>query len=148
MGLFKTNHHHHHTNNVPYTKNVKVTVNEHRAVTDKSVELLNEFQKKARENLIYSIDIDQNNLKAVVLYYKDDIMNHRVHFHVKFELNGVVTLVSDYVDKFDWEKELSKNSYDGFNNEIIFKVVHKKLSEMIALSLMQQSPDFINSIKQ
>ena len=51
MGLFSTTHHHTKTVNVPYEKSV--TINEYKAPTDKSVELLNEFEKKAHENIIY-----------------------------------------------------------------------------------------------
>jgi len=112
---------------VPYEKSV--TVNEHRAPTDKSVELL----------------IEQNHLKAIAIYYQDDIVMNRMHFHVKFELNGFETLISDFVDGFEWRNELSK-LYFGFGNEEIFKLVHKKLSEMIALDLMKQSPDFMGAL--
>ena len=132
------------TEYVPYEKSVTIT--EKRAVTDKSVELLNEFQKKAKENLIYSTQIERNHLRAVVMYYRDDLMENRVHFHIKFNLNGTDTLITDYVDRFDWRDELSK-TYCGFGNREIFILVHKKLSDMIALELMRQSPDFINDIQ-
>lgn len=144
MGLLSTTHRHHtKTVSVPYEKSV--TVNEHRAPTDKSVELLNEFEKKAHENIIYKTKIEQNHLKAIAIYYQDDIVSNRMHFHVKFELNGFETLISDFVDGFEWRTELSK-LYFGFGNEAIFKLVHKKLSEMIALDLMKQSPDFMGAL--
>lgn len=145
MGFFtKTIHHHTKTVSVPYEKSV--TVNEHRAPTDKSVELLNEFEKKAYNNIIYKAKIEQNHLKAIAIYYRDDIINNRIHFQVKFELNGNEIIISDYIDNFEWKKELSK-LYSGFGNKAIYKLVHKKLSEMIATELMNQSPDFIKSLK-
>jgi len=128
---------------VPYCKEVKIT--EKRATTDESVKLLNEFEKKAHENIIYKTKIEQNHLRAIAIYYQNDIVSNRIHFHVKFELNGLENYIFDYVDGFEWKNELSKLYY-GFGNEAIFKLVHKKLSEMIATDLMKQSPDFMRAL--
>lgn len=141
MGLLSTTHHRKEI--VPYEKSV--TVNEHRAPTDKSVELLNVFEEKARETIIYKAKIEQNHLKAIAVYYQDDIVSNRIHFHVKFELNGFETLISDFVDGFEWKSELSE-LYFGFGHLTIFKKVHKKLSEMITLNLMEKSPDFVGGL--
>ncbi len=99
MGLFSTTHNHTNTVNVPYEKNV--TVHEHKAPTDKSVELLNELEEKARKNIVYKTKIEQNYLKAIAIYYTDDLITNRIHFYIKFKLNGVKILISDYIDDFE-----------------------------------------------
>lgn len=146
MGLFSTTHNYHtQTVSVPYEKSV--TVNEHRAPTDKSVELLNEFEEKAKKNIIYKTKIDKNHLKAIAIYFRDEIVTNRIHFYVKFELNGVEHLIKDYIDGFEWNQEMYK-SYFGFGIEAIFIMVHRKLSDMIAKELMKQLPKDIESFNK
>lgn len=144
MALFSTTHHHHtKTVSVPYEKNV--TVNEHKAPTDKSVELLNEMQEKAQRNVIATIKIEENFLKAVAIYYRDEMIMDRMTYHIRFELNGKKYTIEDYIDKFEWRQEMSK-SYMGLGHETIFRALHKKFSEMVANELMKQSPDFLRSV--
>lgn len=144
MGLFSTTHHHHtKTVSVPYEKNV--TVHEHKAPTDKSVELLNEMQEKAQRNIIATIKIEENFLKAVVIYYRDEMVMDRMTYHIRFELNGKEYMIEDHIDNFEWRQEMSK-SYMGLGNEVIFRALHKKFSEMVANELMKQSPDFLRSL--
>ncbi len=144
MGLFSTTHHHHtKTVSVPYEKNV--TVNEHKAPTDKSVELLNEMQEKAQRNVIATIKIEENFLKAVAIYYRDEMIMDRMTYHIRFELNGKEYTIEDYIDKFEWRQEMSK-SYMGLGHETIFRALHKKFSEMVANELMKQSPEFLRSV--
>ena len=144
MGLFSTTHHHHtKTVSVPYEKNV--TVHEHKAPTDKSVELLNEMQEKAQRNIIATIKIEENFLKAVVIYYRDEMVMDRMTYHIRFELNGKEYMIEDHIDNFEWRQEMSK-SYMGLGNEVIFRALHKKFSEMVANELMKQSPGFLRSL--
>lgn len=84
-------------------------------------------------------------MRAIAIYYRDNVVENRINFDVKFELNGNVVLISDYVDGFEWKEELSKE-YWGFGHEAIFTIVHKKLSEMIATELMAQLPESINTL--
>lgn len=145
MGFFSTNNHYHtKTVNVPYEKSV--TVNEYKASTDKSIKLLNEMQEKAKENIIHTIKIEENYLKAVAIYYRDLLIIDRMEFYLKFELNGLEFCIKDHIDKREWRKAVL-TGYTGLGNEYIFRVLHKKFSEMIAEELMKQSPDFLSSIK-
>jgi hypothetical protein len=144
MGLFSTTHHRHtETKVVPYEKSV--TIN--RAPTDKSIELLNEFTEKAKDNIIHSAVIEQNHLKAVAVYYRDDVLDNRVIINVKFILNGKDYLIGEVVDGLEWRSEM-RELYFGFGSEAIFKLVHKRLAENITLELMKQSPDFIETLKK
>ena len=151
MSLFRTHYKHRRKEDKPSLnqgkRNMTVTVNENRAPTDKSIGLLNEFTEKATSNLIYSRKVEQNNLKVIALYFRDDIISDRVHFKIKFKLNEREVVIEDFVDNFEWKQELAEN-YCGFGNRHIFITVYKKLSEMIAAELMNQSPEFIKEFNK
>lgn len=144
MGLLSTTHiHRGRTEYVPYCREVKIT--ENKAPTDESVRLLNEFEEKAKKNIIATIQIDENLLKAVVIYYRDEVVSNRMSYHIKFSLNGQETIIIGYVDNFEWREELSKTWF-GLGNEAIFRILHKKFAEMVAEELMKQSPDFLQQV--
>jgi hypothetical protein len=144
MGLFSTTHiHQSRTEHVPYCKEVNIT--EKKAPTDESVRLLNNMQDKAQRNIIATIKIEENFLKAVAIYYRDEMISDRMTYHIRFELNGKEYMIEDYIDKFEWRQEMSK-SYMGLGNEVIFRALHKKFSEMVANELMKQSPDFLRGV--
>jgi hypothetical protein len=144
MGIFSTTHHYHtKTVSAPYEKSV--TVHEHKAPTDKSVEVLNEMQEKARSNIIAAIKIEENFLKAVAIYYRDEMIVDRMTYHIRFELNGKEYTIEDHVDKFEWIEEISK-SYIGLGHEVVFRALLKRFSEAVANELMRQSPDFLRNL--
>ncbi len=93
------------TQYVPYEKSVTVT--EKRATTDESVKLLNEFQEKAKQNLVDQIKIEDNTLNGVVLFFKQDIVHDKVQWFGKFSLNGK-------------EHKLQGELPFGFNEKISF----------------------------
>jgi hypothetical protein len=85
--MFNTTHiHQSHDRLVPYEKTVTIT--EKRAPTDHSIELLNEFQEKAKQNIIDTIVIDNNVMKAVALFFTTDILMDGRRYFLKFILNG------------------------------------------------------------
>jgi hypothetical protein len=132
MGLFSTHHHHTETKTVPYEKTV--TVNEHRAPTDKSVQLLNEFTEKARQNIIDTIHIKNNVIDCYVIYYQDDIVTDSLKYYIRFKLNGVEHKMNGNIDK----AELHESSYAyQFRNQGILILVYKKYAELIAEELIK-----------
>ena len=143
MGLFSTTHiHQSRTEHVPYCKEVNIT--EKKAPTDESVRLLNEMQDKAQRNIIATIKIEENFLKAVAIYYRDEMVMDRITYHIRFKLNGKEYTIEDYID-IEYRQEISK-LYMGLGHETIFRALHKKFSEMVANELMKQSPDFLRSL--
>lgn len=122
-----------------------VDVNVKRAPTDESISLLNEFTKKAKDNIIHTVHIQENYLKAIAIYYKDEILSNRTHFHLKFNLNGKEYLIEDSVDNWEW-RNIELKKWNGLGNEVIFKALHKKFSEIIAEELMKNCPDFIDEV--
>jgi hypothetical protein len=137
MGLFSTTHNHYTTKGGGASK---VTIHEHKAPTDKSVELLSEMQEKAKDKIIATIPIEENFLKAVVIYYEDEFLMDRVHYHIKFVLNGKEYIIKDYIDKFQFFKENSQ-SFLGLNNEAVFKALYKKFVEVLAIGIINNNPE-------
>lgn len=144
MGLFSTTHiHKSETEYVPYEKEVYIT--EKKAPTDESVRLLNEMQEKAQGNIIATIKIDENHLKAIVIYFRDNYIEDRMVYNIRFELNGKEFRVEGYIDKFEWRQETQK-AYYGLGSEQVFGILHKKFSETITEYLMMQSPELLKQI--
>jgi hypothetical protein len=78
------------------TVNSNVRVTEEKAPTDESIKLLNEFQEKARENLVDSIHVKNNVFEAVALFFQNKFPKDGFTMMIKFELNGI-----EYKEKFD-----------------------------------------------
>lgn len=62
-------------------------VHKHRAPTDKSVELLKEFEKAAKDKIEKSVNISSNDFSCVVHQVKD-FLSGETTFKAIFELNG------------------------------------------------------------
>jgi hypothetical protein len=130
------------TGHVPY-----VNIHEHLAPTDESVKILNDFEEKARKNIIHKVKVETNTIIAMGIYFRDEMVDNRVHFDIKFSLNGKEVLIQDYVDEFEWREEMLE-MYMGFGSQVIYKLVMKKMAEMIAQELLNQSPDFVRALSE
>jgi hypothetical protein len=140
MALFsKTNNHFHRTESetvlVPYEK----TVHEHRAPTDKSVQLLNEMQEKATQNIIETIRLEGNGLSAVALCFENNSIVDIVTYHIRFELNGKKHLIKGDIEK----RELSEAR--RLKEEAI-NIFFKKFSEAICKEILMQSTDVLKEV--
>ncbi len=137
------------TEYVPYEKNV--TINEHKAPTDKSIELLNEFKDKATKDIICSIKIDENYIKGSFIAFQQSFPNDSVRFYLRFNLNGNEYLFEDNIDRREFNEQMVINiQHNEFNpqkhNKTIINFIHRKFSECIAMNLIQQNPEFIRNI--
>lgn len=75
------------TEYVPYEKTV--TVNEHKAPTDESVRLLNEFQEEAKQNLLAKLHVNDNTFNhTALLFMNNPSILDEVQWIAKFQLNG------------------------------------------------------------
>lgn len=133
---------------IPYAKNV--TINEHRAPTDKSVQLLNEMQDKARKNIIQSVKIESNVCTAIVICFSDDVMRNRLNWLLRFKLNEKEYILEDY---FEDEKlgQYRYSEFDFFDPRMIhFKsLIVKRLAEKISSIITDKvSADIMNMSKQ
>ena len=128
MGLFSTT-----TNNVKnvtesVTKEINVEVHEHRAATDESIRLLNEFQDKSRGNVLGIEKLD-NELNAISVSFMDDLMDW-VHIHGKFSLNGTEHIFKTKVNRNDYHNSKFDGNYSS--NETLKKFIIDKFSEEVS----------------
>lgn len=99
--MFNTTHiHQSHDRLVPYEKTVTIT--EKKAPTDQSIELLNEFQEKAKQNIIDTIIIDNNVMKAVAVFLTGDIISDKYRYFLKYVLNGKEYKTSGEFSRIDF----------------------------------------------
>lgn len=129
------------TKYVPYEKTVNIT--EKRAPTDESVRLLNEFEGKAKNNIVSKIHIDENYIKAVMILFQEELISDSLMLYGRFILNGKEYRIEHRINKYEFSEKL--NRFKNQNEEII-KVLHKTLSEAIALEFMKQLPEQLNKI--
>lgn len=127
---------------IPYEKSVNVTVNEHRATTDASIQMLNEFQSKSQKNIIDSVLLEDNIFKASLISFQDDVVFDQIIIHIQFLLNGVKYSMEEKMRKRDYENEI-RVEYLGSENEhtrqkFILIKIHKILSDIIAKELLTQ----------
>lgn len=129
------------TSYVPYEK--EVTIHEHRAPTDKSLELLNEMNKKSIANLVKSVEIDSNELKCCAVYLRDEVFSNRVNYVIRFILNGKEHIIESYLSG----DELMQNRM-GFNyNGHMIRKTYEEMSKLISIKLLEEKKDFVNFLK-
>lgn len=131
------------TEYVPFEKTVNIT--EKRAPTDESVRLLNEFQEKARENIIKTVTIDSNIAKCVCIYYNDYTVDYRFNFQLKFILNGKEHIISGSIDRNDMNK-ITRNCLPNEFHQHVFEFFYKKFAECIAAELIMQDTEFLRRL--
>lgn len=89
MGLlFSTTHYH--STRVSGGGPSHVTVTENKAPTDESIRLLNEFEEKARKNIIAKVNVVDNTINAVSIMYTDNscTASREGDIYLKFSVNG------------------------------------------------------------
>lgn len=130
------------TEYVPYEKTV--TVN--RAPTDKSVELLNEFQEKAQNNLIQTVNIDSNVINGIAMFFNHDILMDKLCYLVRYTLNG---------EEFTHKGDIYRRDYPyiGTNDPATkFMVIRDffvpKISEKIAEAILQTSANSLLNLSK
>jgi len=104
------------------TVNANVRVTEQKAPTDESIKLLNEFQEKARENLIDSFHIKNNTLEAVGLFFQNVFPKDGFNIMIKFKLNGTEYRDSFYIDSREYYDTIKGNAIQGRYNLFVDKL--------------------------
>lgn len=127
---------------IPYEKSV--SVNEHKAATDESIKLLNEFQEKAKENLCYSVRINQTFLNAVAFFFREDHMDGGFEVYYKFGLNGSEFKVKSFVSDDEWYEEQSRHPIGEPAMNISVKLVYERMANEIAKELLRQTLPELN----
>ena len=109
---------------IPYEK----TIIEKKAPTDKSIELLNEFQEKAENNILYSVAIKDNLLSGYgIVITKLTHAFNEFKFICRFFLNGKEHIVNYCLN------------VDEINNcDELYKKILNEISNVIALKLLKE----------
>lgn len=108
----------------PQTVNEHRTVTEHRAPTDESVRLLDEFQKAAEKRIVESMKIENNEISGVI-HRMAPAFDLYTHWKVVFKINGNVHTVDIKTDG-----DLDRH---GQMTEI-----YKAVADEIALTLLKR----------
>ena len=145
MGLFSTHtssHSHTHSETlVPYVK----TVHEHRAATDESVKLLNEFQEKAVENILHAFKLKDNIIEADGFFIQASPVDYNIEFHCKFKLNSNEYYVKEKINCFDFRQDIRKYFDNMEYRSAAINLIYKKVSEVIAKELILKNSETVEA---
>ena len=132
----KTTRHYHNTN---------ITVTENRAVTDESVKLLNEFEQKAKDNLIGKYEFVNNEigLEYTIMFFDEYSFSGSYNYVLIIVINGIKHELNGKIDKYEYRDMIEGvgkkyTSIDDFQNWFSYK-----LSVLITEQLMKNGNFFI-----
>lgn len=128
---------------IPYEKSVRV--NEHKAATDESIKLLNEFQEKAKENLCYSVSINQTFIHAIAFWFTEQPhLNGGFEVFYKFALNGSEFKVKTFISDDEYYEEQMKHPIGEPAMNISVKLIYESISQEITKELLNQTLPKLN----
>lgn len=99
MGLLSTNHYHSIDSRTSINYPDTVHVHEHKAPTDESIRLMEEFHEKAVKNIIAKVKVEDNLVNGECFLVEQPCNLKDVKLYFKFKING---------KEFTLEKELSR----------------------------------------
>jgi hypothetical protein len=140
MGLFKTENFHFHksetireTEYVPYEK----TVHEHKAPTDESIKLLNEMQEKARHNILATMELESNVLKANGIFFQNDHPAYNnIAIALRFILNGKEIIVEKQLPRGWALRNKIEEGKGTLKDDDVLKFIIDEMSKEIAAELI------------
>lgn len=123
------------------TVNYPEIIVEKKAPTDESIRLLNEFEEKARANIIAKVVVDDNTINGVAIAYTRPYAtaSDTGEIHFKFKINGKEYTFKDTYKLFetvDYKKELDLTRWlsDRFKAKIAAHIMFE-LSKQILENL-------------
>lgn len=127
---------------IPYEKSV--IVNEYKASTDESIKLLNEFQEKAKENLCYSVRINQTFINAIAFFFREDHMDDGFEVYYKFGLNDSEFKVKTFISDNEWEESRMKHPLGEPSIHLALKLIYTRVADEIAKELIRATTPELN----
>lgn len=107
---------------VPYTKNVNI--HEHKAPTDESLKLLKEYQEKAKQSIISTYEVTDNNLfNAKVLVFQKPDYGREYEVVMIFSINN---------QRFEIKEKIAENNLTSHTEWI------KNLREKLTAAVMHE----------
>lgn len=122
-----------------------VDIREHKAPTDESIRLLNEFQEKAKQNIIATFPTQDNTINAMAIFYHNEMIYRRVDYQLKFSLNGREIICEGYLDRNNFSEEIYK-TFHHYLQEAVKEILIKRFSEIIAQRFVEFFPKEINGM--
>jgi hypothetical protein len=114
------------------------TVHEHRAPTDKSVELLREMEATSKESIIGSVLIEDNLLNGLVVIFSMEPMIMSRVAYIRFTFNGKEHVVKKELDnKFECGRPEGKTEAVRMLFDEVMKQVGEDLWPEIVKSLLK-----------
>jgi len=113
------------------------TIHEHRAPTDKSVELLREMESASKESIVGSCLIEDNLLNGlVVIFMRQAHVMSRVAY-IRFTLNGKEHVIKEELHhSFDWKDGEGKSQVVRMLFDAVMKKVGDELWPEIVKALL------------
>lgn len=96
-----------HYNTNIYQRQGDVNVKEYKAPTDESIRILNEFEKKAEENIVNKVNVKISTVDTVHIGFSHDPSLYGINHFVKFNLNGEEHKLKYHVDYYEFD--INKN---------------------------------------
>ena len=108
----------HRTEHIPTT----VHHHEHRAPTDASVKLLNEFEQAAEKKLIDATRLENNFVKATYHEFRDHL-NASIVMVIRITINGNVVEWREAVSQFLTKEEREKVVFDTLSKMLAVEIL-------------------------
>jgi len=121
-----------------------INIKEYKSPTDKSIQLLNEFQEKAIKNILYSFNFNDNVFNAQGLIIRRNLASWDCEFHCKFTLNGNEFIFKENIDLNKIQLEYKSWVEDEFRTYAI-KKMYEKVSDVISYELCKSSLENLES---
>lgn len=116
--------------------NYPQTVHEHKAPTDESVRLLREMESNALENILNTVTLDNNVVKAKFVFYQKVNIDFNVNVRIMFELNNTVYKIDKVIDSIEWRKHEEDYSYHTHRH---IHVLYDTMGQLIAGALLEKT---------
>lgn len=110
-----------------------INVIEKKAPTDDSARLYGELLKKAKDDIIGEVRVEDNSINGSILFFKSTLENFgQIEYATKFKLNGVEHVVQGEFSQRDivWVTDKERKGL-----ELLFK----SISEQIAIQVLRDN---------
>lgn len=128
------------TTNVIHKYPSTIKVHEHKAPTDESIKLWDEFMDKTKDKVLSAFKIDTGIVQLLSVGFIDESSISMtdypsIIYHCKFNLNGNEEMFKIKLDSFEVQKYHKMHEHEA--DALLLKLFFKEVSEIIALRLIQ-----------
>ena len=113
----------------------KIDVTQYKSPTDESIRLLNEFQEKAKENIIHNIQIESTFYKAHSIVFKPELGYDKADIYIKFSINNkefIAKKTFNHGTLRDLQMEIYNIDVPHVGHVLLRQLVEKELALILA----------------